>query len=71
MVVFDATTIASHDVRMKYDLPGGPGRLYAEADGIEHVLVGGTPIVRDGALTEARAGSLIRSGQDTSTPELS
>ena len=70
VVVFDPTTIASHDVRMRYDLPGGPGRLYAEADGIEHVLVGGTAIVRDGALTDARTGTLVRSGQDTATPEL-
>ena len=55
---------------MRFDLPGGAGRLYAEAQGIEHVLVNGAPIVRDGRLTEAPAGSVLRSGRDTRTPSL-
>jgi len=70
LVVLDPETIGSHDVRMRMDLPGGAGRLYAEADGIEHVLVNGTGIVRDGKLTESRSGQLLRSGRDTSTPSL-
>jgi N-acyl-D-aspartate/D-glutamate deacylase len=70
LVVLDPETIGSHDVRMRMDLPGGAGRLYAEADGIEHVLVNGTPIVRDGALTEERNGTLLRSGLDTATPSM-
>jgi N-acyl-D-aspartate/D-glutamate deacylase len=70
VVVLDPETIGSHDVRMRMDLPGGAGRLYAEADGIEHVLVNGTGIVRDGKLTESRSGQLLRSGRDTSTPSL-
>jgi N-acyl-D-aspartate/D-glutamate deacylase len=69
--VLDPDTIGSHDVRMRMDLPGGAGRLYAEADGIDHVLVNGTPIVRDGALTDARTGTLLRSGRDTRTPSMS
>ena len=60
VVVLDPETIGSHDVRMRMDLPGGAGRLYAEADGIEHVLVNGTGIVRDGKLTESRSGQLLR-----------
>jgi N-acyl-D-aspartate/D-glutamate deacylase len=71
VVVLDPETIGSHDVRMRMDLPGGAGRLYAEADGIDHVLVNGAPIVRDGALTEARNGTLLRSGRDTATPSMS
>jgi len=70
VVVLDPETIGSHDVRMRMDLPGGAGRLYAEADGIDHVLVNGAPIVRDGALTEARNGTLLRSGRDTATPSM-
>jgi len=70
VVVLDPDTIGSHDVRMRMDLPGGAGRLYAEADGIDHVLVNGTAIVRDGQLTEARSGQLLRSGRDTSTAPL-
>ncbi len=71
VVVLDPETIGSHDVRMRMDLPGGAGRLYAEADGIDHVLVNGTPIVRDGALTEERNGTLLRSGRDTRTAPMS
>ena len=69
--MLDPDTIGSHDVRMRMDLPGGAGRLYAEADGIDHVLVNGTPIVSDGALTDARTGTLLRSGRDTRTASLS
>ncbi len=71
VVVMDPETIGSHDVRMRMDLPGGAGRLYAEADGIDHVLVNGTSIVRDGKLTDERNGTLLRSGRDTRTAPLS
>jgi N-acyl-D-aspartate/D-glutamate deacylase len=70
VVVLDPQTVASHDVAMRFDLPGGAGRLYAEAEGIEHVLVNGRPIVRGGRLTEERSGTLLRSGRDTRTPAL-
>jgi N-acyl-D-aspartate/D-glutamate deacylase len=70
LVVLDPDAIGSHDVRMRMDLPGGAGRLYAEADGIEHVLVNGAPIVSDGQLTDERGGQLLRSGRDTTTPSM-
>jgi N-acyl-D-aspartate/D-glutamate deacylase len=70
LVVLDPTAIGSHDVAMRFDLPGGAGRLYAEADGIEHVLVNGTPIVDGGKLTADRAGTLLRAGRDSTTPTL-
>jgi N-acyl-D-aspartate/D-glutamate deacylase len=66
LVVLDPATVASHPVAMRYDLPGGAGRLYAESEGIEHVVVNGSPIVKDGALLPERSGSLLRSGRDTS-----
>jgi N-acyl-D-aspartate/D-glutamate deacylase len=70
LVVLDPNTVGSHDVAMRFDVPGGAGRLYAEADGIDHVLVNGTAIVRDGELTDARSGTLLRSGRDTHTAPL-
>ena len=52
---------------MKFDLPGGAGRVYGEAVGIEHVIVNGVPAVENGEILDARPGALIRSGRDTDT----
>ena len=70
LVVLDPETVASHEVAMRFDVPGGAGRLYAEADGIEQVFVNGQAIVRDGKLTSDRPGTLLRSGRDSRTPDL-
>ena len=67
VVVFDPATIAHGPERTRRDLPGGASRLYAEAEGVEHVLVNGTEIVRHGELTGALPGQLLRSGRDTLT----
>jgi N-acyl-D-aspartate/D-glutamate deacylase len=67
IVLFDPTTIAHGPERTRNDLPGGASRLYADAEGIEHVLVNGTEIVRRGELTGALPGQLLRSGRDTTT----
>jgi N-acyl-D-aspartate/D-glutamate deacylase len=70
VLVIDPTTVGTDDVAMRFDLPGGAGRLYAESHGIDHVIVNGQSIVEHGALTDRRAGTLIRSGRDTATPSL-
>ncbi len=67
IVVFDPTRIGPAEVFTKFDLPGGAGRVYGEANGISHVLVNGVPCVHDGELLDARPGTLLRSGRDTST----
>ena len=67
--MFDAETVACGDVYTRYDLPGTTehGRLYAEAVGIESVIVGGKVLVRDNSVTDARPGTVLRSGRDTET----
>jgi N-acyl-D-aspartate/D-glutamate deacylase len=70
LVVLDPGRVGSDEVAMRFDLPGGAGRLYAGSQGIEHVLVNGRPIVTSGAVTAERAGTLLRSGRDTRTPAL-
>jgi N-acyl-D-aspartate/D-glutamate deacylase len=70
LVVMDPTTVASDPVAMRFDLPGGAGRLYAGSSGVDHVFVNGAPIVADGQLTGNRSGTILRSGRDTRTPDL-
>ncbi len=67
LVLFDPDRIASEAAVERHDLPGGALRLYAEAIGIEQVLVAGEPIVERGVLTGASPGTLLRSGVDTDT----
>ena len=70
VVVFDEATVGSQPVGTRFDLPGGAGRLYAEANGIDHVIVNGTEIAADGAYTGERAGVIMRAGRDSATPTL-
>lgn len=51
VVVFDPTTIADHAT---YDVP------HRFATGVEHVLVNGVPVLRDGRITGARPGRVVR-----------
>jgi N-acyl-D-aspartate/D-glutamate deacylase len=68
--VFDPATVNTRPVEMRYALPAGAGRLVADAEGIDHVIVNGTPIVRDGRLLEARPGTVLRSGRDTANASM-
>jgi N-acyl-D-aspartate/D-glutamate deacylase len=70
VVVFDPAKIASGPVHVRHDLPGGAGRLYADAIGIEHVIVNGTEIVRGRKHTGALPGTILHSGRDTETVEV-
>lgn len=67
LVVFDAGRIGHQPARTRYDLPAGAPRLYAEAEGIEHVVVNGVAVVSSGVLSGDLPGQLLRSGRDTYT----
>jgi len=72
LVVFDPATVAAREAYVRHDLPGGEMRLYADATGVDHVIVNGAPIVVRGVHTGALPGRVLRSGRDTETaaPEL-
>jgi N-acyl-D-aspartate/D-glutamate deacylase len=67
LVIFDPATVASQRPMARYDQPRGAMRLYAEAIGVDHVLVNGHEVVRAGQLTGELPGRLLRSGRDTDT----
>ena len=67
VVVFDPARIGPGPIHTRNDLPEGAARLYAEAEGIEHVLVNGVEIVRGKEATGCFPGTILRSGRDTET----
>jgi N-acyl-D-aspartate/D-glutamate deacylase len=70
LVVFDPATVGSKPSVVLNDLPGGGERLFAEAEGVQHVFVSGTEVVAGGEFTEARPGVVLRAGRDTRTVTL-
>ena len=65
VVVFDADTVAPGPLRRIRDFPANAERLTADASvGINHVLVNGTPIRRDGEMdpsgVDAHPGDILR-----------
>ena len=70
LVVFDPVEVGSRPTTIEHDLPGGGERLHATARGVEHVFVGGHEVVSHGEVTEARPGTVLRSGRDTETVSL-
>jgi len=66
IMVFDPDTIGPGRKEFVHDLPGGVGRFKAWGQGVHATIVNGTPIVRDGALTGALPGHVVRPGIDDS-----
>jgi N-acyl-D-aspartate/D-glutamate deacylase len=70
ILVIDTDTVGSGPVGTRFDLPGGAPRLYADATGIDHVIVEGVEVAAGGVYTEERPGRILRSGVDTRTPTM-
>jgi N-acyl-D-aspartate/D-glutamate deacylase len=70
LFVFDPETVDTDEVRLVDDLPGGTSRLFANSIGVHRVIVNGTTIVVDGVATDARPGTVLRSGRDTYTVKI-
>lgn len=68
VLVFDEDHIGSKEMEMRTDLPAGAARLYAEAVGIDHVLCNGVEVVCHGEFSDARPGTVLRSGTHTGRP---
>ena len=67
IVVFDSAAVGRGPTYMRMDVPAGSGRIYADAEGIDWVLVNGEPVVRFGEHTGRLPGTVMRSGRDTRT----
>lgn len=63
LMVFDPDTIGPWRKEFVHDLPGGVGRFKAWGQGVAATVVNGVTIVRDGALTGALPGQVVRPGQ--------
>lgn len=70
VVIFDPQKIAAGPVHTRFDFPAGEPRLYAEAEGISHVIVNGKTIIRDNELLGATPGTVLHSGRDTFTVKI-
>ena len=67
LVVFDPAKVGAEPARLVHDLPGGCARVTADSLGVHHVFVNGVETVRDGRITGATPGTVLRSGRDTAT----
>ncbi|WP_042371257.1 N-acyl-D-amino-acid deacylase family protein [Streptacidiphilus neutrinimicus] len=67
LVLFDPETIDAGPATLVHDLPGESPRLDARPEGVIAVRVNGVETVREGKLTGAVPGTLLRSGRDTRT----
>ncbi len=65
LVVFDPSTVGNGSITLRNDLPNDENRLFADAVGVEHVLVNGVEINDHGVLTGATPGTVLRAGRDT------
>ena len=59
LVIFDADTVEPLPLQTLDDIPGGGTRMTKGAHGISWVIVGGQPIIENGAPTGATPGRVL------------
>lgn len=69
LVVFDPATVKTGRSQIRDDFPGGEKRLYAGAEGIDRVMVGGVDVAVGGRVTGDTPGTVLRGGRDTGAAE--
>ncbi|MCZ7525486.1 MAG: amidohydrolase family protein [Acidimicrobiia bacterium] len=62
LVVLDPEALGPWKKELVHDLPGGVGRFQAYPKGVHATVVNGVPIVRDGEITGALPGQVVRPG---------
>ena len=70
ITVFRPEDIDCGPISMRDDLPEGQSRLYADAVGVDHVIVNGEIVVEFGKPTGNIPGRVLRSGKDTESVAL-
>jgi N-acyl-D-amino-acid deacylase len=61
LTIFDPDQVQAKNKEFVSDLPGGASRLVARADGYRYTIVNGQTVLRDGELTGACSGRVLRS----------
>ena len=62
IAIFDPASVGSSNRgERRFDLPGGAKRMVMPSRGIEYTIVNGEPVYAGGKLTEAAAGTVLRS----------
>jgi N-acyl-D-amino-acid deacylase len=62
VVLFDPARVRALEPERTNDFPGGEPRMIQRAEGVHYTIVNGEPIVEDGALADARPGTVLRAG---------
>ena len=70
LVLMDLDKVQITPVEFRADFPANGERLYTGAEGIDYVIVNGTPIIADGEYTWAKPGQVLRAGKDSYTVDI-
>lgn len=70
LVLMDLDKVQITPVEFRADFPANGERLYTGAEGIDYVIVNGTPIIAEGEYTWAKPGQVLRAGKDSYTVDI-